>query len=138
MDTEHIALVRRSHALFAPRADAVGADFYRHLFELDPQARALFTGDMQAQARKLMEMIGAVVSLLDQPERLMASCRALGARHAGYGVQESHYDDVGTALLKTLHAGLGDAYTEDVEDAWAMVYGEMAEHMIAGAQAGGP
>lgn len=131
MDNEQIRTVRDSYARFAPRAREVGAEFYRSLFALNPEARALFTGDMDMQAQKLMDMIGAVVAALDQPGQLLDSCRALGARHASYGVVEDHYDDVGTALLKTLHAGLGEHYTEDVEAAWATVYGEMAETMIA-------
>lgn len=134
MDNEQIHLVRDSYARFAPRAREVGAEFYRSLFALNPEARALFTGDMDMQAQKLMDMIGAVVAALDQPEYLLDSCRALGARHASYGVVEEHYDDVGTALLKTLQAGLGEHYTEEVEAAWASVYGEMAETMIAAGQ----
>lgn len=134
MENQQIELVRSSYALFAPNAEAVGAEFYRCLFALNPAARSLFTGDMDMQARKLMDMIGTVVSALDQPDQLLESCRALGVRHAGYGVLEEHYDDVGTALLKTLHAGLGDAYTDAVEAAWATVYGEMAETMIAAGQ----
>ena len=135
MDNGQIQLVRSSYARFAPNARALGAEFYRCLFAINPEARALFTGDMDAQAQKLMDMIGAVVSALDQPDRLLDTCHALGARHAQYGVREEDYDDVGTALLQTLHAGLGDHYTDEVEAAWATVYGEMAETMIgAGAE----
>jgi hemoglobin-like flavoprotein len=134
MDQQQIERVRASYAHFAPRAEAMGTVFYRFLFEINPQTRSLFTGDMNTQARKLMEMIQAVVENLDHPDQLLASCRTLGARHAGYGVQESHYDDVGTALLKTLHSGLGQHYTDEVEEAWAAVYGEMAETMMAAGQ----
>ena len=54
----------------------------------------------------------------------------LGRRHVGYGVQDSHYDTVGAALLKTLEQGLGDAFTPPVKAAWAEVYNIMAGIMM--------
>jgi hemoglobin-like flavoprotein len=58
----------------------------------------------------------------------------LGKRHGGYGVQDSHYDTVGTALLKTLGQGLGQDFTADVKTAWVNVYGVMADVMKAAAK----
>jgi hemoglobin-like flavoprotein len=49
----------------------------------------------------------------------------LGQRHETYGVQPAHYATVGAALLKTLGQGLGGEFTDDVEQAWADVYGVM-------------
>ena len=45
--------------------------FYEHLFRLDPALRGLFKGDMQAQGKKLMQMIGAAVGMLDDVPKLM-------------------------------------------------------------------
>jgi hemoglobin-like flavoprotein len=53
----------------------------------------------------------------------------LGRRHTRYGVQDSHYETVGAALLWTLEAGLGKAFTSDVKDAWIAVYGLLATTM---------
>jgi hemoglobin-like flavoprotein len=131
MDPLQIERVRGSYALFAPQAAAMGRTFYRFLFEQNPELRPLFGGDIEVQARKLMDMLASVVEHLDQPDQLRDRSRALGERHAAYGVQESHYDDVGTALLRTLHAGLGAHYNDEVEEAWASVYGELAEAMMA-------
>jgi hemoglobin-like flavoprotein len=49
-------LIRSSFAAIAPNVGAVAARFYARLFELDPNLRPLFQGDMQAQGRKLMAM----------------------------------------------------------------------------------
>jgi nitric oxide dioxygenase len=54
---------------------------------------------------------------------LFRSCRISGRRHAGYGVTDAHYDTVGAALLWTLEKGLGSAFTTEMKDAWATVYG---------------
>jgi hemoglobin-like flavoprotein len=53
----------------------------------------------------------------------------LGRRHAGYGVTDAHYETVGAALLWTLEKALGPAFTSEVRDAWATVYGVLASVM---------
>jgi hemoglobin-like flavoprotein len=112
--------------------------FYANLFAADPSLRPLFKGDMAAQGRKLMQMIGAAVGKLDDLDTLVPILRNLGARHAGYGVQDAHYDTVGRALLRTLEQGLGEAFTPEVKDAWASVYGTMAGVMMLAASTAEP
>jgi nitric oxide dioxygenase len=56
--------------------------------------------------------------------------RALGARHAGYGVEEEHYATVGAALLWTLDKGLGAEFTPAVREAWTTTYSLLANTMI--------
>jgi len=53
-----------------------------------------------------MQMFAEIVRTLDQPEALIAEVADLGRRHVHYGVQDSQYDSVGTALLWTLERGL--------------------------------
>ena len=50
----------------------------------------------------------------------------LGRRHAGYGVQDAHYDSVGAALLWTLEQGLGKSWNPDVAASWTEVYGVLS------------
>ena len=133
MNDHSIALVKESFDLLEPIAPQAAALFYANLFEADPSLRRLFGGDMVAQGAKLMQMIGVAVARLDQPEVLMPALRALGSRHAGYGVQDAHYDSVGAALLKTLQQGLGVAWTREVEAAWVEVYTLLAATMKAAA-----
>ena len=129
MTPQQIADVRSSFALVAPIADQAAALFYDHLFAADPSLRALFKTDLGHQGQRLMQMIGAAVGLLDQPDRLLPVLQALGGRHAGYGVRETHYDTVGTALLRTLRDGLGDAFTPVIAEAWATMYSLVAREM---------
>ena len=55
---------------------------------------------------------------------------------AGYGVRDEHYGTVAVALLSTLALGLGDAFTDEVREAWATVYWVLADTMKAGAADG--
>lgn len=128
-------LVQQSFARVAPISEQAAALFYGRLFELDPQLRSLFRGDMKEQGRKLMQMLAVAVNGLDRLEELVPAVQALGRRHLGYGVEDGHYETVGEALLWTLQQGLGDAFTADTRQAWAEVYGLLAATMRSAAAA---
>lgn len=136
MTPREIALVKESFRQVAPIADQAAAIFYARLFELDPSLRGLFRGNMAEQGRKLMHMIGLAVGELDRLDNLAPAVRQLGLRHAAYRVKEEHYYTVGEALLWTLAKGLGDAFTGEMQAAWAKVYWVLAETMKAGARDG--
>ena len=127
-------LVQDSFATIAPIADDAAALFYRRLFELDPSLERMFGGDLAEQRKKLMQMLTAAVKGLDRLDQLIPVVEGLGRRHAGYGVLDAHYDTVGSALLWTLEMGLGRAFTADVKEAWATVYGLLATTMKAAAR----
>ncbi len=133
MTPEQIELVKTSWAQVVPIADTAAKLFYGKLFELDPALKNLFKGDMTEQGRKLMRMVGTAVNGLDRLDQIVPAVKDLGVRHVAYGVQDEHYDTVGSALLWTLDQGLGDAFTPDVETAWTTVYGLLADTMKSAA-----
>ena len=92
---------------------------------------------MAAQSEKLMQMIGTAVYSLYQLETIVPTVRALGIRHAGYGVSEADYETVGAALLWTLEQGLGPNFTPEVAQAWAAAYTLLADTMKAAARDAG-
>jgi hemoglobin-like flavoprotein len=124
-------LIQASFAQVAPIADQAAIIFYDRLFELDPSIRPMFAHtDMPAQRRNLMQTLTVVVKSIDKLETIVPAVEALGRRHAGYGVQPSHFATVGAALLDTLAVGLGEGFTPEVRDAWATAYGILADVMI--------
>jgi hemoglobin-like flavoprotein len=133
MNTSTITLVRQSWAKVVPIAPQAAALFYQNLFAADPALRPLFKGELTEQGHKLTDMLGAAVSKLDDLDMLIPVLQSLARRHVGYGVQEQHYTTVGAALLKTLEQGLGDDFTPPVREAWAEVYGLVADLMTQAA-----
>jgi len=133
MTPEQIELVKSSWAKVLPIADTAAELFYGKLFNLDPSLKPLFKGDMKEQGRKLMKMINTAVSSLDRLDAVLPGVQQLGIRHIAYGVKDEHYDTVGAALLWTLEAGLGEAFTADTRAAWATVYGVLAGTMKSAA-----
>lgn len=89
---------------------------------------------MTQQGAKLMAALGFVVHGLDRAETILPTVRDLAKRHVGYGVEEHHYPIVGQALIETLAAGLGEAFTPPVREAWEAAYGLLASVMIAAAR----
>ena len=128
-----IKLVRRTFDLVVPVAGVAADLFYDRLFYLAPSLRRLFPEDMRDQKRQLMVMIATAVQSLDDLDGLIPQVKALGARHARYGVTAAHYRTVGAALIWTLERGLGNVFTPDVERAWTRVYHLLAATMQAGA-----
>ena len=134
MQAQQIQLVRASFAAVQLTVSQPGALFYDKLFTADPSLRNLFRGGIAQQGERLMSMIGSALNLLDRPATLLPVLRQLGARHAGYGVQESHYATVGGALIQTLEQGLGVAFTDEVRQAWVDLYAVISSTMIDAAQ----
>lgn len=136
MTPEQIKLVRLTLVQVLDRKAETGSMFYERLFSVAPETRALFKNDIAAQARKLMDTIAVAISSLRDPATLKTMLEDLGRRHAGYGVTETHYAEVGAALLWMLEKVLGPAFTPQVREAWATLYGTVAETMKSGAKSG--
>jgi hemoglobin-like flavoprotein len=134
MQQHTITLVQDSWQKVAAIAPQAAELFYQNLFAADPSLKHLFKGEMTEQGKKLMQMIGAAVGKLNDLPALVPILQGLGKRHAGYGVEDSHYQTVGAALLKTLGQGLGADFTEEVKEAWTEVYTVMADVMVAAAK----
>lgn len=133
LTSAQIRLVQASWQQVLPIREQAAALFYGRLFTLDPSLRALFHSPIGEQGARLMAMIDVAVRGLDDLARLAPAVQALGARHAGYGVRGTDYAIVGAALLWTLEQGLGERFTPAVREAWAAVYGLLAQAMQDGA-----
>lgn len=131
MTPENVRLVRESWALVRENGFDLSHEFYEHLFRNAPQSRALFAGtSMNAQGRKLVEMLAAIVLVLDDPAALDALIAPMGKRHAEYGVKLRDYPAVGDALMHALQHQLGPALTPKARLAWAEAYDTVSTIMI--------
>jgi hemoglobin-like flavoprotein len=118
-------------ARIAPQAERIGLAFYDRLFALDISLRTLFPSDLRPQVAHLMAALAMVVGSLDDLAPVLAQVQALGRRHASYGVEPRNFATVGTALLATLEAELGEAFTEAARAAWSSAYGTLSDAVIA-------
>lgn len=129
MTPQQVLLVQTSWQKVVPIKEKAAELFYAKLFELDPALKPMFKGDMVEQGRKLTAMLNTVVVKLDNLGDIVPAVQDLGKRHVAYGVDDAHYDTVAAALLWTLGAGLGDAFTPEVKEAWTKAYMTLAGAM---------
>ena len=130
MTPAQVRLVQESFAKVAPISEQAAALFYGRLFELAPEAKPLFKGDMAEQGRKLMATLAVVVTGLTNLNTILPAASALAKRHVAYGVEPGHYAPVGDALLWTLERGLGASWTQELAAAWAAAYATLSQFMI--------
>ena len=133
MTPEQIKMVSDSWAKVLPISETAAELFYGRLFEIAPEVKPMFKGDMKEQGRKLMQMINTAVNNIENAEKIIPALEDLGRRHVDYGVKNEHYAIVAEALLWTLGQGLGDAFTDDVKQAWTETYMALANVMMEAA-----
>ena len=79
MTPKDINLVQSSFAKVAPVDNETGVRFYQRLFEIAPELKPLFRGDVEEQGRMFMSMLTVAVNGLadfDSIERRCASSRS--------------------------------------------------------------
>jgi hemoglobin-like flavoprotein len=133
MTPEQLALVEASLAAVSERLDKVATDFYDRLFVADPDLVLMFDTDPVVQRTKFSTELRQIIFSIRNHEAFLRRAGALGVRHKEYGVRTAHYRLVGAALLGALAAELGEAWTDEVENAWRLAYNLTAEAMMASA-----
>jgi len=126
------SLVEASFGRIAPRAAELSARFYERLFAHYPDVRSMFPDDLAEQRKKLVATLALAIAHLRRPEVLMPKLHELGARHAGYGVEDAQFDAVGETLVAVLREFDGDHFTPATESAWGAIYTTVASAMKAG------
>jgi nitric oxide dioxygenase len=66
MTPQQVKLIQESFAKVAPIADTAAGLFYGRLFEIAPEVRPMFKGDIGEQGRKLMATLALAVNSLEK------------------------------------------------------------------------
>jgi hemoglobin-like flavoprotein len=134
MTTTDIALVQDSFRRVIPIADEVASLFYARIFELDPNLRNRFSGNMAEQGRKLVGLIALAVANLEQPAAIVAAFHNLGPANLRNAAKANHCSNVETALLWTLEKRLGPEFTPQVRDAWNAAFAFVCHTVLTALQ----
>jgi hemoglobin-like flavoprotein len=138
MTPEQINLVQTSFERLGPQQAALAAQFYEELFRRDPALRPLFATDLTEQKVRFAQKLAEIVRAFPRLDELLGHTRALGARHAGYGVRATDYRTVGSALVEALAVVLGRSFDAPTRQAWELAYNLVAETMLEGAASARP
>uniref|UniRef100_A0A3Q3ITV1 Nitrite reductase n=1 Tax=Monopterus albus TaxID=43700 RepID=A0A3Q3ITV1_MONAL len=116
------------------------------LFELDPALLSLFhystkcdstqdcvsSPEFLEHVTKVMFVIDAAVSHLDDLQSLEEFLLNLGRKHQAVGVNTQSFTVVGESLLYMLQRSLGQEYTAPVRQAWLNMYSIVVAAMSRG------
>ncbi|KAJ8290481.1 hypothetical protein GJAV_G00013390 [Gymnothorax javanicus] len=139
-------LIRNSWESLGKNKVPHGIVMFTRLFELDPGLFALFRYKMNCRSAqdclsspefldhitKVMLVIDAAVSHLDDLHSLEDFLFNLGRKHQAVGVQTQSFSAVGESLLYMLQCSLGQAYTAPLRQAWLNMYGIVVAAMSTG------
>ena len=126
-------LVRDSLPSIAELSGPIAMLFYGRLFQMEPRLRPLFRQDIEVQGRKLMDMLTALTTNLERYDDLIPALKALGQRHAAYGVRPEDYELVTASLIWAFGAALEDEFDPEVKAAWRSVITAVGVTMREGA-----
>ena len=130
MKAEELKLVLDSLTLIQPMADDIAKSFYKHLFEITPQTKKLFTGDMDRQGTMLMTSLSLAVSGLSNMDDILPSVHALGERHVSYGVKPEYFQSASESFIWALENHLGDQFTAALKEAWTLAFQSLTKAML--------
>ncbi|MGD9785894.1 MAG: globin domain-containing protein [Hyphomicrobiaceae bacterium] len=136
MTPHQVELVQHSLAEISPLSEEAGRIFYGRLFNIAPEVRPLFRGDLDEQAGKLVSMLSVVVADLNDMEHLLPLARQMAIRHVGYGVRPEHYQPVGEALVWMINEASEGELDDETTAAWRAAYSSLAHEMMAAAYDG--
>lgn len=123
-----------------------GIVMFTRLFELDPALLTLFSYSTNCgvapeclsspefldHVTKVMLVIDAAVSHLDDLHTLEDFLLNLGRKHQAVGVKPQSFAVVGESLLYMLQSSLGPAYTTPLRQAWLSMYSIVVSAMTRG------
>ena len=130
MTPTQILLVKNSFHALAPQRRRLADIFFAELFAREPSLRALFTGDLGRHGNALFQGLAAIVGALPRLHPIAPALEWLALRNARRGLGELHYETIAEALLATLAAALGEAFTPELRDAWTAAQRKVARLML--------
>lgn len=119
-------LIRDSFAKVMKAHNPWETKFYDRFFRRAPHIRHLFRDDIAGQEMQFMTTLKVIVDNLGQEHVLKPRYAELGHQHALIGIKPADYTLMEDALMDTLGDLLGAGFTPQTEDAWRLLYRQVA------------
>ncbi|GIU43474.1 flavohemoprotein [Shewanella sairae] len=129
LSAKHISTVKSTIPLLESAGTAITEHFYQRMFAHNPELKHIFNLSHQhsgGQPAALFNAVAAYAKNIDNLGALSGAVERIAHKHTSFNIQPEHYPIVGHHLLETLRELAPDAFTPDVEEAWAAAYGVLA------------
>ncbi|KAH7136003.1 globin-like protein [Dendryphion nanum] len=130
---EQAAIIKATVPVLAQHGMAITTKFYHDMLEANPALKNIFNQTHQATGHQPAALAGALYAYaanIDDLGKLGPAVELICHKHVSLYIRPEHYDIVGSNLLATMKAVLGDACTDAVLDAWGAAYWQLADIMI--------
>src|SRR5690606_31338403 len=128
-----IDIVKSTAPILEVHGVTITSVFYKNMFSNHPELLNIFNHANQSQGRQqtaLANMVYMAAKNIDRLEELLPAVTQVAYKHRGLGVKPEHYPIVGKHLLEAIKEVLGDSATDEIINAWAEAYGEIAQVFI--------
>ncbi|MFY7830119.1 MAG: NO-inducible flavohemoprotein [Flectobacillus sp.] len=128
-----IEIVKATVPVLANHGEAITKTFYQLLFERNPSLKNVFNMTHQVhgdQPRALANAVYAYAANIDNPAVLAKAVSQITQKHSSLSVTPEMYDIVGANLLEAIRLVLGQAASDEIINAWAEAYQELANLFI--------
>ena len=128
-----IELIKATVPVLREHGVALTSHFYKRMLSGNPEAKNLFNQAHQAKGHQQRALAAAVLAYaenIEDPTPLLPAVRHIAVKHCTIGVRAEHYGVVGKHLLASIREVLGEAATDELVDAWAAAYGQLADILI--------
>jgi nitric oxide dioxygenase len=128
-----VQIIKATVPVLAEHGSTITTKFYADMLTAYPELKNVFNNTHQAtghQPRALAGALYAYAANIDNLGALSPAVELICHKHASLFIRPEQYDIVGTYLLSTMKAVLGDAATEEILDAWGAAYWQLANLMI--------
>ena len=131
-DMNDLELINASLENAAERCDDLTPLFFDAFFTLRPEAPSLFSANVVAKGRMMIEILNLVVEQAEGAGYVEHTVKTSASDHSFWGVTLEMYNDVFRALLSTLRTLIGDAWTAETEAAWQRQIAVILDHTRVG------
>lgn len=134
MLTAHqIELIKATVPVLREHGVALTSHFYKRMLGGNPELLNVFNRAHQARGHQQKALAGAVLAYaenIENPGVLLDAVKLIATKHCTIGIRAEQYGIVGRHLLASIREVLGEAASDELIDAWAAAYGQLADILI--------
>ncbi|SFG77762.1 NO-inducible flavohemoprotein [Neptunomonas qingdaonensis] len=139
MLASNIEIIKQTVPVIQERGEEITQHFYHLLFEENPELKDVFNMASQSNGRQPASLANAILGYAANIDRLAAlgdAVNNIATKHFSLDIQPEQYPIVGRNLLKAIREVLGaEVASDDVINAWAEAYGQLANILIGAEKA---
>ena len=107
----------------------LGLLYYDTLFTEAPDISPLFTEERERMGAKFIDMLTSSVAAASEPVKIHEKLESLAPLHNRVNAKATDMPSMGKVIFSVLTNALGDAFTDEVQEAWGWLWAWMTKSM---------